>query len=46
LRHVFLIVVIIGHVMSFFGLELVDLAQGVAVFNLPAWVGQLFGVSL
>jgi hypothetical protein len=31
--------------MPFFGLELLDLARGVAGFNLPARVGQLFGVS-
>ena len=43
---VFLVVVIIGHVMPFFGLELLDMARGVADFNLPARVGQLFGVSL
>jgi hypothetical protein len=43
---VFLVWVIIGHVMPFFGLELLDMARGVAAFNLPARVGQLFGVSL
>jgi hypothetical protein len=32
--------------MPFFGLELLDIARKVAVFNLPARVGQLFGVSL
>jgi hypothetical protein len=42
----FLVWIIIGHVMPFFGLELLDMAQGVADFNLPARVGQLFGVSL
>jgi hypothetical protein len=42
----FLVWVIIGHIMPFFGLELLDMAQGVAAFNLPARVGQLFGVSL
>jgi hypothetical protein len=42
----FLIVVIIGYVMPFFGLELLDMARDVAAFNLPARVGQLFGVSL
>ena len=42
----FLVWVIIGHVMPFFGLELLDIARGVADFNLPARVGQLFGVSL
>jgi hypothetical protein len=41
-----LVVVIIGHVMPFFGLELLDMARDVAAFNLPARVGQLFGVSL
>jgi hypothetical protein len=29
-----------------FGLELLDMARGVADFNLPARVGLLFGVSL
>jgi hypothetical protein len=43
---VFLVWVIIGYVMPFFGLELLDMARGVADFNLPARVGQLFGVSL
>jgi hypothetical protein len=43
---VFLVWVIIGHVMPFFGLELLDMARDVADFNLPARVGQLFGVSL
>jgi len=42
----FLVWVIIGHAMPFFGLELLDMARGVADFNLPARVGQLFGVSL
>jgi len=32
--------------MPFFGLELLDLARGVADFNLPVRVRQLFGVSL
>jgi hypothetical protein len=32
--------------MPFFGLELLDVARDVAAFNLPARVGQLFGVSL
>jgi hypothetical protein len=40
------IIVIIGHVMPLFGLELLGIARDVAVFNLPARVGQLFGVSL
>jgi hypothetical protein len=35
-----------GYVMPFFGLELLDMARDVAAFNLPARVGQLFGVSL
>ena len=43
---VFLVWAIIGHVMPFFGLELLDMARGVAAFNLPARVGHLFGVSL
>jgi len=42
----FLVVVIIGYIMPFFGLELLDLAREVAVFNLPARVAHLFGVSL
>ena len=40
---VFLVWVIIGHVMTFFGLVLLDMAQGIADFNLPARVGQLLG---
>jgi hypothetical protein len=43
---VFLVVVIIGYVMPLFGLELLNMARGVDDFNLPARVGQLFGVSL
>ena len=43
---VFLVWVIIGHVMPFFGLELLDMARGVTDFNLPARVGHLFGVGL
>jgi hypothetical protein len=39
----FLVVVIIGYVIPFFGLELLDMARDVAAFNLPAQVGQLFG---
>jgi len=35
-----------GYVMPFFGLELLDMARDVAALNLPARVGQLFGVSL
>ena len=42
----FLVVVIIGYAMPFFGLELLEMARDVATFNLPARVGQLFGVSL
>jgi hypothetical protein len=34
------------YVMPFFDLELLDMARDVAAFNLPARVGQLFGVSL
>ena len=41
-----LVWVIIGYVMPFFGLELLDMARDVAAFNLPARVGQLIGVSL
>ena len=37
--------IIIGYVMPFFGLELLGLARDVAAFNLPARVGQLFGVG-
>jgi hypothetical protein len=37
----FLVVVIIGYVMPFFGLELLDVAREVADFDLPARVGQL-----
>jgi hypothetical protein len=37
---------IIGYVMPFFGLELLGVARDVAAFNLPARVGQLFGVTL
>src|SRR5215472_16437449 len=42
----FLVWVVIGHIMPFFGLELLDMARDVAAFNLPARVGHLFGVSL
>ena len=38
-----LVVVIIGYIMPFFGLELLDMARDVAAFNLPARVGQLLG---
>jgi hypothetical protein len=41
-----LVVGIMGYVMPFFGLELLDMARGVAAFNLPARAGQLFGVTL
>jgi hypothetical protein len=37
------VVVILGYVMPFFGLELLDMARDIAAFNLPARVGQLFG---
>jgi hypothetical protein len=43
---VFLVVGIIGYVMPFLGLELLNIASDVAAFNLPARVGQLFGVTL
>jgi len=33
-------------VMPLFGLEWLDMARGVADFNVPARVGQLFGVNL
>ena len=46
LAQVFLVWAIIGHVMPFFGLELLGVARDVAAFNLPARVGHLFGVSL
>ena len=42
----FLVWVIIGYVRPFFGLELLDMAEGVAALNLPVRVGQLFGVGL
>jgi len=41
---VFLVVVIIGYVMPWFCADLLDMARGLADFNLPARVGQLFGV--
>ena len=41
-----LIVGIIGHVMPWFGLGLLDMARDVATFNLPSRVGQLLGGSL
>ena len=31
--------------LPFFGVEVLDMARDVAAFNLPARVGQLFGVS-
>jgi hypothetical protein len=43
---VFLVWVIIGYVMPWFGGDLLDMARDVAAFNLPARVGRLFGVSL
>jgi hypothetical protein len=43
---VFLVVIILGYVMPFFGLELLSMARDVAAFNVPAKIGQLFGVSL
>ena len=49
LRHcgpVFLVVVIIGYILPWFGTDLLNIARGVADFNLPARVGRLFGVSL
>jgi hypothetical protein len=41
-----LIVGIVGHVMPWFGLGLLDMARDVAAFNLPSRVGQLLGGSL
>jgi hypothetical protein len=41
-----LVVVILGYVMPFFGLELLDVARDVAALNFPARVGHLLGVSL
>jgi len=43
---IFLVWVIIGYVMPWFGADLLDMARDVAAFNLPARVGHLFGVSL
>jgi hypothetical protein len=37
---------IIGYIMPWLGLGLLDMARDVAAFNLPARVGQLFGVTL
>jgi hypothetical protein len=42
---VFLVWIIIGQVMPQFGNDLLDMARDVAAFNLPARVGQHFGVS-
>jgi hypothetical protein len=42
----FLVMVIIGYIMPWIGADLLDMARDVAAFNLPARVGQLFGVSL
>ena len=42
----FLVVVIIGYILPWFGTDLLNIARGVADFNLPARVGRLFGVSL
>jgi hypothetical protein len=42
----FLALGIIGYVMPWLGLGLLDMARDVAAFNLPERVGQLFGVSL
>jgi hypothetical protein len=41
-----LIVGIVGHVMPWFGLGLLDMARKLAAFDLPARLGQLFGWSL
>ena len=43
---VFLVVVIIGYIMPWPGANLLAVARDVATLNLPARVGQLFGVSL
>jgi hypothetical protein len=43
---VFLVVVIIGYIMPWLGADLLDMAREVAALNVPARVGQLFGVSL
>jgi hypothetical protein len=37
---------IIGYVMPWLGADLLGMARDVAAFDLPARVGQLFGVSL
>jgi hypothetical protein len=41
-----LAVAIIGYILPSLGLGLLDMARDVAAFNLPARVGQLFGVGL
>jgi hypothetical protein len=41
-----LAVAIVGYVMPWLGLGLLDMGRDVAAFDLPARVGQLFGVSL
>ena len=42
----FLALVIIRYILPWVGLDLLTIAQKVAAFNLPARVGQLFGVGL
>jgi hypothetical protein len=42
----FLVVVIIGYVMPRLGFGLLEMAERVAAFNLPARVGQLLGIGL
>ena len=37
-----LVVVVIGYVMPWLGLGLLDLARDLAAFNLPLRIGQLF----
>jgi hypothetical protein len=39
----FLVVVLLGYVMPFFGLELLGMARDVAAFNLPIRTWQFFG---
>jgi hypothetical protein len=43
---VILIVSIVGYVIPWLGLGLLDMAREVAAFNLPARIGQLFSGSL
>jgi hypothetical protein len=43
---VLLVWITISYVVPSLDLELLDMARNVAAFNLPARVGQLFGVSL